>query len=37
MEAMSPRWALYRSTGWRWDAVPSVMFEYDRTTVEPTE
>ena len=28
--------ALYRSTGGKWDGVPSVMFEYDLTSGAPT-
>ena len=27
---------LYRSTGGKWDGVPSVMFEYDLTIGAPT-
>jgi ribosomal protein S18 acetylase RimI-like enzyme len=36
-EGNEPAMGLYRSTGGRWSGVPSVMFEYDLTTVEPTE
>jgi hypothetical protein len=33
-EGNEPAMGLYGSTGGRWDGVPSVIFEFDLTTVE---